>query len=1028
MKLWPSYGAAAPPAKALGPALAAGALVGLKSQLHFMGGDGWAWAGLRLPLGVLAGALAGLVLAWGWALLAGRGERPPGEEARRAAWSLLGLAPLVWLFWELWSLLPGLWLVPAALLGLMLCPALALWGAGWALAGVIPLALILWGSLGGGPVLWLGLTAALGALYFLALWRRLALEPPEQRPAVPWVGLALAGVLLMGLGLRLAGLDHAWPYYVPHVDAPKQLGLLPAFLRGELVPPISYPLSHVYLYAALQGMFKWLGAPGHSLHHWAQGQQGWMAYVLAARGIQAALAALLPLLGFLSARRLWGTGAGLLFAFLLAVDPLQMTYSRQLMGDVPQSVWVWVSFFFAVRILQEGRWWDYLLAGVAAGAAVAAKVYGGYVILVALAAWGLARPWAGFAPLGALAAGLVAGCLIFSPLFWIDPARWWSDLWLVVAKANPDKHLTNPALGLWYALKDLLRRFGWAWVVLSGAGIIFVGLRHRRGDLLALLAGLLSLALVGVRLSYLREWDLVNLTPFLSLVLAALLAALLAWLEKPAWRGTAVGLVVLFLVIMGANAVGDAWLARLPDTGQMARRWMGKLLAPDELMAGQYPVSKGRWLLPDQYHRCHKWDLRPEICRIGSGRSERLGALVMERFWWDHPLPQNWLRPVQMFASRNYYWENPDIGIYLPKVPDYRSQVIPPHVRVTLPGPAYLATPWAWSRPRDLLVGSRFAGGLGASEGQWFITSKPLGSLTYVALGRGRARLYSAPEMAAPLDLAWDRAQSGRIRPARRLAPWQPRNYGVRAQPHHEGAHIWVGLFARPEAALPVLMRAGDWAGMQRVAARLGQDAPPEASLMAAAAQMQTGNRKAAEQILAGVQQKHPSFLKVYRAMATAAEAVSFSQALSVLTTANHPLLYWERLSWPSQVPGWIKPKIVRDSKGMRLTLAQPFLAGPLRLSLELAAPLGAEGRLVISATAWDLQAELARKELAPGSRRVELAFEVPKGPVSMTIDLQAPGGGISRLVLDPDLQAEYAWRWRVLSAHLAGLSAWPKE
>jgi len=1028
MKLWPSYGASAPPGRALGPALAAGVLVGLKSQLYFMGGDGWAWAGLRLPLGMLAGAMAGALLAWGWKALAGRQEGRPAEAARRAGWALWGLLPLLWLGWEIFSVAPALWLVPAALLGLMLCPLIPLGAAGWALAGLVPLALLFWGTLGAGPPMWLNLTLALGAIYFVGLWRRLALEPLEQRPAMPWVGLGLAGVLALGLGLRLAGLDHAWPDYICHVDAPKQASLLPAFLRGELAPPINYLVSHIYLYAALQGLLKALSAPNLVLNQWAMGQEGWMAYVLAARGFQAALGACLPLLGFLTARRLWGAGAGLLAGFLLAVDPLQMTYSRQLMSDVPQVIWVWLSFFFAVRILQEGRWWDYLLAGLAAGAAVAAKIYGGYVVLLALAAWGLRRPWPGFVPLGGLAAGIILGCLIFSPLFWLEPARWWNDLYVMAIKASPGKHLTNPALGLWYALKALLRRFGWAWVVLSGAGLIFVGLRHRRADLLALLAGLLSLALVGVRLSYLREWDLVNLTPFLSLSLAALLVSLLAWLKQPAWRGTAIGLVVLFLVIMGFNAVGDAWLARLPDTGQMARRWVGKLLAPDQLLAGEYPVSKGRWLLPNQQHRSHKWDLRPEICRNGSGRTERLGALVMERFWWDHPLPQSWLRPVQVFASRNYYWENPDIAIYLPRVPDFRSQVIPPHVRVALPGPAYLTTPWAWSRPRDLLVGSRFAGGLGTGEGQWFITSKPLGSLTYVALGRGRARLYSTLETADPLDLAWDRAQSGRICPARRLAPWRPRNYGVRAQPHHEGAHIWVGLYARPEAALPVLMRAGDWAAMQRAAARLDQDAPPEAQLMAAAAQVQAGHRQSAEKTLARLQKEHPSFLKVYQAMATAAEAVSFTQALNVLTTANRPLLYWERLCWPCRVPGWPEPKIARDSKGMRLTLAQPFLPGLLRLSLELAAPLDAAGRLVISSTGWEHQAVLAQKELPPGSRQVELAFEVPKGPVALTIDLRAPGGKISRLVIDPDLQAEYAWRWQVLSAHLAGLTAWPKE
>ncbi|MCF8034790.1 MAG: glycosyltransferase family 39 protein [Desulfarculaceae bacterium] len=1012
---------------ALGPGLAAGALLGLKSQLYFMSADGWGGAWLRLPLGLLAGVLAGLILAWVWGLIsADRADRPV-HGASRMSWSLLGLVPFIWLNWEALGFWPWLWLVPAGLLGLMLAPAAMIWATGWALAALIPAMLLLWGSLGAGPPVWMLSTLALGALYFLALARRLALEPEDERPAPPWVGLALAGALLLGLGLRLAGLDHAWPLYIPHVDAPKQLGLLPAFMAGNLVPSINYPVSHIYLYTALHSLWQWMGAPGLSMHQWATGQNGWLAYVLAARGLQAAMGAVVPLLAFLAARRLWGVGAGLIAAFLLAVDPLQMTYSRQLMGDVPQTLWVWLGFYFAARILGPGRWWDYLFAGLAAGAAVAAKVYGGYVILVILVAWGLARPWAGFAPLVVLAVSMIAGCLLFSPLFWVEPARWWHDMWLVVAKASPGKHMTNPALGLWYALKALIRRSGWAWVVLSAGGVIFLGLRHRRVDVLALSAALLSLAIVGVRLSYLREWDLVNLTPFLSLATAALLASLLSRLKRPLWRRTALVLVAIFLAMQGVTAMSDAWLARLPDTGQMARRWVAKVLAPDQLMAGEYPVSKGHWLTQDNYLRSHKWDLRSELTKSAWPKSDELGLLVLERFWWDSLLPQRCFRPLQQLASRNYYWENPDIGIYLPQVPDYDSQIILPHVRATLPGPAYIFTPWSRTRPMDLLVGGRFAHRLGFRKQQWIISGKALGKLTFAALGQGKARLFSAPEIGTPLDLAWDRAQSGRICPARRIIPARPRAYGVEAVAHHEDAFMWVGLYPQAQGALPTLMRAGDWQGMARIATSLGSEASPEARVMATAALLEAGQTEAAEKTLADLQAKHPTFLTLYRTLATAPDQASFDLAIANLTTANPPLLYWERLRWPYTVPGWPEPHIVKDDEGMRLTLAQPFLPGRLRLHLELNQPLSAPGRLRIASAGWEYQAELTTLELAAGSQRAELYLKVKKGPVFLTLELQAPGAGIKRLLVEPDLRAEFAWRWQVLSARLAGLAAWPK-
>ncbi|MCB2227271.1 MAG: glycosyltransferase family 39 protein [Desulfarculaceae bacterium] len=1020
----------ASPRAALEAGIAAGALLGLKSQLYFLSVDGWSWAVTRLLAGLLAGGLAGGLIAWAWGLVAGPREERPALGMHRAAWALLGLCPFLWLNWEALAAWPLLWLLPLLLLGLMLAPAMAVWATGWALAALVPSVMLFWDSLGTGSPAWLLVTAALGVLYFLALGRRLCLEPEDERPAPPWVGLALAGILVLGLGLRLAGLDHAWPFYVAHVDAPKQLSLLPAFLRGELVPPIQYPLSHVYLYAALQSLIKWLSGPGQGLQQWALGQQGWLAYVLVARGLQAVLGAVVPLMAFLAARRLWGVGAGLIAGFLLAVDPLHITYSRQLMSDVPQTLWVWIAFFFAARILTGGRWWDYLFAGLFAGAAVAAKIYGGYVILVVLVAWALARPWPGLAPLVVLAASMIAGCLLFSPLFWLEPARWWHDLWLVVSKAAPRKYLTSSTLGLWYALKALIRRMDMVWVALAGAGFIFLGIRlgirHRRGDLLALLGALISLAIVGVRLSYLREWDLVNLTPFLSLGIAALLAAILEWLKRPLWRRTAVVLVAIFLAAQGVGALGDAWLARLPDTGQMARRWVAHVLAPGQLMAGQYPVSKGRWLTPDIYLRSHKWDLRKELAQGALERSSDLGLLVVERFWWDNLLPQRGLRPLQRFASRNYYWENPDIGIYLPAVPDYASRILLPHVRATLPGPAYLYTPWSLSRPRDLLIGDRFPDSLGYRESQWFITDKPLNGLTFAALGRGRARLFSAPEIGTPLDLAWDRAQSGRIHPARRLIPANPRTYGVEAKPHREGAFLWVGLYPRPEGALPVLLRAGDWAGMARVAENLDAQAPPEARLMAAAALLESGQREAAGKALAELAKKHPAFLGAYKTLATAPEQAAFDLALANLTTASPPLLYWERLAWPYEARGWPEPEIVSDDKGMRLTLPQPFLPGRVRLHVELAAPLAAAGRLKVTASGWDHRAALASEELAAGARRVELSLELKQGPLNLTLELAAPGGEIKRLMIEPDLRAEFAWRWQVLSTRLSALAAWP--
>lgn len=1028
MKLYLPKALPHPPFAALGPAWLAGALVGLKSQLYFLSWDGWQGAWLRLPGGLAAGALIGGLLAWGLARLWDRGE---AGGLARFSWSLLGFAPLAWLAWETLGRHPLLWWLPAVLLALMLSRPLALWAAGWALAALVPAWLLLWGALGGGPPAWLIPTAALGALYFLALARRLALEPEPTRPTMPWVSLALAGILALGLGLRMAGVAHGWPEFISHVDTPKQLVLLPAFLRGEFTPPTSYPLGHVYLYAALGRLSAWLFAPGSPWHVWAVGHEGWSAYVLFARLLQASLGALLPLLGFLAARRLWGQATGLLAGLLLALDPLQLTYSRQLMGDVPQCLAVWLSFLFAVRILQQGRWWDYLAAGLAAGAAVAAKVYGGYVIVLALAAWGLRRPWGGWTPLITLVAGLVVGCLLLSPLFWVDPARWVRDLMNIVAIQSPAVQSNDPVLALAYAWEALVRRFGLAWMILAGAGLVFVALRHKKADLLALLAALLAIAIILIRLRSLREWDMVNLTPLLSLPLAAMLAAALKARWGRVGKGLALGLTCLFLFWQGTIALSDAWLARMPATGQMAARWVSRVLGPEQLMAGEYPVSKGRWLPPDVYDRSHKWEMRDDLAKKGRPALTGQGVLALERFWWQPPLPQKWLRPAQVFASRNYYWENPDIGLYLPDMPDFKSQVILPHVRVKLPLPAFLTTPWARSLPRDLLVGRRFARSLGFMQDQWLISPQPPEDMTFAALGRGRARLFWAPELGLPLNLDWGRALSGSFSPWRRLMPIRPRTYKLEGRPHPEGAFVWVGLYPRPEAALPLLMRQGQWKAMAKLASRLGPGAPAEAKLIAVAARLEGGDRQGAERALARLRADHPGFLATYRRLSQAGGGPALAQALARLTSLPPALLYWERLVWPPPPEeelgqnSWPPAQMEYGPKGARLRLSQPFLPGLLRLRLELAAPLTAPGQLTVRSKGWDHAETLAEVPLRAGQEMVELRFKVSQGPVFLELELDAPGNRPSWLAMEPDLGAEFAWRWGMLAPRLDGLAGW---
>jgi len=88
-----------------------------------------------------------------------------------------------------------------------------------------------------------------------------------------------------------------------------------------------------------------------------------------------AIADLLSLvLVFFIGRRLYDRRIGLLAAFLyaIAVFPIQQAHFYTV--DAMSTTFVVATMYFAVRIADEGRWWDYVLAGILMGMAVAARV------------------------------------------------------------------------------------------------------------------------------------------------------------------------------------------------------------------------------------------------------------------------------------------------------------------------------------------------------------------------------------------------------------------------------------------------------------------------------------------------------------------------------------------------------------------------------------------------------------------------------------------------------------------------------
>ncbi|MBI4800071.1 MAG: glycosyltransferase family 39 protein, partial [Desulfarculus sp.] len=731
----------------------------------------------------------------------------------------------------------------------------------------------------------------------------------QGRRVIPWL-LTLA--LLAGLVLRLGGVGHGLPDIIAHCDTPKQLDLISQFLSGDLIPPASYPLGHIYLYTALLKALLTILPLEVAIPNLSSENIAECAHVIVtARVMQAILGAAIPWLAFLAARRLWDAWTGLLAALLLACDPVHLTYSWQMMGEVPQTFWVMLSFLGAVRILQGGGLGAYLLAGLAAGLAVATKMYGGYVVLAALAAHLLGRRDCHWRLL-ALAAALLAGAALGTPHVWLDPAGWWANFWAESAAQYGAGADAGPQEGLKYLVRALVHRFSWAWLLGGLLGLVFLGLRHTRADLLLLVPAACSLGLVlGFRLGYLREWDLVNLTPYLSLALAA--------------------------------AARRLWL-------QYARQWLARHLPPGSGLLADLPFSAGYARWADRVvglEFSDTKDLAYLLGKEGGKANIPVQALALERAWWQPPLVEKLLRPVQVFKLRNTYWEDPEIRLYLAAVPDHRPLVLLPHVRVQPPQAVFWHTPWARRQVLDLL--------LEPGRGERLVHAPgPLGPLGYVALGQGRTSLSWGQGRGQTLEARPGQLLMGLCEPLRSLLPLDPPTYRLGLGQGRGVGALWVGLYQRPELMLPLLARFGQWPQMELALAQdAGHGQPAAESLLwLAAAQAAQGQEPAAQQTLERLDGGNPGFIAEYARLARQDQAGALA-VLGRLATATPEMLLNERLCWsrrgqcqpPEPPERGYQIQALGRADGFHLWLPQAFLPGFLSLRLEVGTASGQPGR-----------------------------------------------------------------------------------
>lgn len=382
----------------------------------------------------------------------------------------------------------------------------------------------------------------------------------------------------MALAVRLWGIDWQLPdalYY----DELKYVSWASAWVDDRALSRTDYRNPSLYRYI-LAAEYRLASAVAPD----RDDQRVAVRRLLLARLTSAVLGAGTVLLTALAAARLFSPAAGLAAGLALGLSLLHVNLSHLALNDVTASFFLAAGLLFGVRGLVTPRPREYLLAGVAAGLAAAAKYNSGVVLCLPLAcavsllATGQIRP-AQAVRLAVLAlSGGLAGLLLGMPE-WL-----WATRAILGGMAEQAALANQPLVGqpdepvpVLFA-RAVLHGIGWPSVALALVGLV----QMLRADPLRVL---ILLASPGVYLVIMLRNELfaarfaLPMLPFIALFAAGGVAGLAEGLatrrRAVAPRGAVVGLALLAIAVPSCVDVAQHnRLAWSTDTRVLAQEWV----------------------------------------------------------------------------------------------------------------------------------------------------------------------------------------------------------------------------------------------------------------------------------------------------------------------------------------------------------------------------------------------------------------------------------------------------------------------
>src|SRR3954471_17261458 len=204
-----------------------------------------------------------------------------------------------------------------------------------------------------------------------------------SRTRLRW-GLAVAGLMLVGLGLRLWGIKQGLPYAY-NIDENAHFVQRAIGFFGHTLNPFYFvnPPGYTNMLYVVFGL--WFGSGDTAAR--ALVNDPTEVYVIA-RVVSAVLGTLAIWFTYLAGAKLVDRRAGFLAAALMTVAFLPVFYAHLALNDSPTLGPAALALYGIARIYRHGRWWDFALAGLATGAAMATKYTAAiFIVTICIAAY-----------------------------------------------------------------------------------------------------------------------------------------------------------------------------------------------------------------------------------------------------------------------------------------------------------------------------------------------------------------------------------------------------------------------------------------------------------------------------------------------------------------------------------------------------------------------------------------------------------------------------------------------------------------